>query len=64
MKLVHLPQTLTIHLKRFCFERSASVHKLSHCLPFPEELDFNAVLTEQQSQAHDSEKVRYSQCIL
>ncbi|KAI6079041.1 Usp18 [Aix galericulata] len=59
MKLVHLPQTLTIHLKRFCFERSANVHKLSHCLPFPQELDFNAVLTEQQSQAHDSEKAAW-----
>jgi len=62
MKLVHLPQTLTIHLKRFCFEKSAYVHKLSHYLPFPQELDFNAVLTENQCQADDNEKVRYSQC--
>lgn len=59
MKLVHLPQTLTIHLKRFCFERSTNVYKLSHCLPFPQELDFNAVLTEQQSQAHGSEKAAW-----
>ncbi|NXI72160.1 UBP18 hydrolase, partial [Anseranas semipalmata] len=59
MKLVHLPQTLTIHLKRFCFERSASIHKLSHCLPFPQDLDFNAVLTEQHCQAHDSGKAAW-----
>ncbi|GAB0177081.1 ubl carboxyl-terminal hydrolase 18 [Grus japonensis] len=56
MKLVHLPQTLTIHLKRFCFEKSAHIHKLSHYLPFPQELDFNAVLTENQCQADDNEK--------
>ncbi|XP_056196906.1 ubl carboxyl-terminal hydrolase 18 isoform X2 [Falco biarmicus] len=56
MKLVHLPQTLTIHLKRFCFEESAYIHKLSHYLPFPQDLDFNAVLTENQCQADDSEK--------
>ncbi|NXT27860.1 UBP18 hydrolase, partial [Syrrhaptes paradoxus] len=56
MKLVHLPQTLTIHLKRFCFEKLAYIHKLSHCLPFPQDLDFNAVLTENQCQADDNEK--------
>ncbi|KFQ44059.1 Ubl carboxyl-terminal hydrolase 18, partial [Nestor notabilis] len=56
MKLVHLPQTLTIHLKRFCFEKSAYIHKLSHYLPFPQDLDFNAVLTESQCQADDNEK--------
>ncbi|XP_075296893.1 ubl carboxyl-terminal hydrolase 18 isoform X2 [Opisthocomus hoazin] len=59
MKLVHLPQTLTIHLKRFCFEKSAYVHKLSHYLPFPQELDFNAVLTENQCQAGDNEKAAW-----
>lgn len=56
MKLVRLPQTLTIHLKRFCFEKSANVHKLSHYLPFPQDLDFNAVLTENQCEADDDEK--------
>lgn len=60
MKLVHLPQTLTLHLKRFCFERSSRTHKLSHSLPFPQELDLRQVLTESQCQAEDSEKVRYS----
>ncbi|NXS32376.1 UBP18 hydrolase, partial [Pomatostomus ruficeps] len=59
MKLVHLPQTLTLHLKRFCFERSFHTHKLSHCLPFPQELDFNEVLTENQCQADDSEKATW-----
>ncbi|NXR11871.1 UBP18 hydrolase, partial [Semnornis frantzii] len=59
MKLVHLPQTLTIHLKRFCFEKSAHIHKLSHYLPFPENLDFNAVLTENQCQADDKEKAAW-----
>ncbi|XP_029896191.1 ubl carboxyl-terminal hydrolase 18 isoform X2 [Aquila chrysaetos chrysaetos] len=59
MKLVHLPQTLTIHLKRFCFEKSADIHKLSHYLPFPQDLDFNAVLTENQCQADDNEKVSW-----
>ncbi|OXB61490.1 hypothetical protein ASZ78_005898, partial [Callipepla squamata] len=56
VKLVRLPQTLTIHLKRFCFGRSAYIHKLSDCLPFPQDLDFNAVLTEQQCEAYDNEK--------
>ncbi|NXC39639.1 UBP18 hydrolase, partial [Penelope pileata] len=59
VKLVHLPQTLTIHLKRFCSERSACIHKLSHSLPFPQDLDFNAVLTEQQCQANDNEKAAW-----
>ncbi|KFQ86501.1 Ubl carboxyl-terminal hydrolase 18, partial [Phoenicopterus ruber ruber] len=59
MKLVHLPQTLTIHLKRFCFEESAHIHKLSHYLPFPQDLDFNAVLTENQCQADDNEKAAW-----
>ncbi|XP_053926187.1 ubl carboxyl-terminal hydrolase 18 isoform X2 [Cuculus canorus] len=56
MKLVHLPQTLTIHLKRFCFEKSAYIHKLSHYLPFPQDLDFNAILTENQCGADGNEK--------
>ncbi|NWR64173.1 UBP18 hydrolase, partial [Bucorvus abyssinicus] len=59
MKLVHLPQTLTIHLKRFCFEQSAYIHKLSHYLPFPQELDVSAVLTEDQCQADDNEKAAW-----
>ncbi|KAM9246338.1 ubl carboxyl-terminal hydrolase 18 [Leptosomus discolor] len=59
MKLVHLPQTLTLHLKRFCFEKSARIHKLSHYLPFPQDLDFNAVLTENQCQADDDEKAAW-----
>ncbi|NXR21593.1 UBP18 hydrolase, partial [Cinclus mexicanus] len=59
MKLVHLPQTLTLHLKRFCFERSSHTHKLSHSLPFPQELDFREVLTENQWQADDSEKATW-----
>ncbi|KAM6293523.1 ubl carboxyl-terminal hydrolase 18 isoform 2-T2 [Porphyrio hochstetteri] len=59
MKLVHLPQVLTIHLKRFCFRSSGYIHKLSHYLPFPENLDFSAVLTENQCQADDNEKVSW-----
>ncbi|NWX20508.1 UBP18 hydrolase, partial [Aegotheles bennettii] len=59
LKLVHLPQTLTIHLKRFHFEESAYIHKLSHHLPFPQDLDFNAVLTENQCQADDNEKAAW-----
>ncbi|XP_010289126.1 PREDICTED: ubl carboxyl-terminal hydrolase 18 [Phaethon lepturus] len=59
MKLVHLPQTLTIHLKRFCFEKSAYIHKLSHYLPFPQDLDFSAVLTENQYQPGDNEKAAW-----
>ncbi|NXM73757.1 UBP18 hydrolase, partial [Serilophus lunatus] len=58
-KLVHLPQTLTIHLKRFCFEKSSNTHKLSHYLPFPQDLDFSAVLTENQCQADDKEKASW-----
>lgn len=60
MKLVHLPRTLTLHLKRFCFERSSRMHKLSHSLPFPQELDLREVLTENQCLAEGSEKVRCS----
>ncbi|NXG26676.1 UBP18 hydrolase, partial [Grallaria varia] len=56
MKLVHLPQTLTIQLKRFCFEKSSNMQKLSHYLPFPQDLDFNRVLTENQCQADYNEK--------
>ncbi|XP_005040420.1 PREDICTED: ubl carboxyl-terminal hydrolase 18 [Ficedula albicollis] len=59
MELVHLPQTLTLHLKRFCFERSSRTHKLSHSLPFPQELDFREVLTENQCQADDREKATW-----
>uniref|UniRef100_A0A803YIH9 USP domain-containing protein n=2 Tax=Meleagris gallopavo TaxID=9103 RepID=A0A803YIH9_MELGA len=59
VKLVHLPQILTIHLKRFCFGRSAYIHKISNCLPFPQDLDFSAVLTEQQCQAYDNEKAAW-----
>ncbi|NXP04405.1 UBP18 hydrolase, partial [Thinocorus orbignyianus] len=59
MKLVHLPQTLTIHLKRFCFKEPSHIYKLSHYLPFPQELDFNAVLTENQCEADDDEKAAW-----
>ncbi|XP_025972677.2 ubl carboxyl-terminal hydrolase 18 isoform X2 [Dromaius novaehollandiae] len=59
MKLVHLPQTLILHLKRFCLRKSASIHKLCHYLPFPQDLDFSAVLTEEQCQADASEKASW-----
>ncbi|KFP84286.1 Ubl carboxyl-terminal hydrolase 18, partial [Acanthisitta chloris] len=59
MKLVHLPQTLTIHLKRFCFEKPSATRKLRHYLKFPQDLDFNAVLTEDQCQADDNEKATW-----
>ncbi|NXU11716.1 UBP18 hydrolase, partial [Pardalotus punctatus] len=59
MKLVHLPQTLTLHLKRFCFEASSRTYKLSHYLSFPQDLDFSEVLTESQCQADDSEKAAW-----
>ncbi|OWK59567.1 Ubl carboxyl-terminal hydrolase 18 [Lonchura striata] len=59
MKLTHLPQTLALHLKRFCFEKSSRTHKLSLHLPFPQELDLREVLTESQCQADDSEKATW-----
>ncbi|XP_039563918.1 ubl carboxyl-terminal hydrolase 18 [Passer montanus] len=59
MKLVHLPQTLTLHLKRFCFERSSCTYKLRHYLPFPQELDLGQILTESQCQADESEKATW-----
>ncbi|XP_057246010.1 ubl carboxyl-terminal hydrolase 18 isoform X2 [Malurus melanocephalus] len=59
MKLVHLPQTLTLHLQRFNFERSSRTYKLSHYLSFPQHLDFREVLTENQCQADDSEKATW-----
>nr|XP_013802894.1 PREDICTED: ubl carboxyl-terminal hydrolase 18 [Apteryx mantelli mantelli] len=59
MKLAHLPKTLILHLKRFCFRKSASIHKLCHSLRFPQVLDFSAVLTEEQCQADASEKASW-----
>ncbi|XP_062426326.1 ubl carboxyl-terminal hydrolase 18 isoform X2 [Rhea pennata] len=59
MKLAHLPQTLILHLKRFYLTESSSIQKLCHYLPFPQGLDFNAVLTEEQCQADAGEKASW-----
>ncbi|XP_054983922.1 ubl carboxyl-terminal hydrolase 18 [Sorex araneus] len=42
-KVTHLPQTLTIHLKRFSIKNSKT-EKICHSLYFPQSLDLNQVL--------------------
>ncbi|XP_007935201.1 ubl carboxyl-terminal hydrolase 18 [Orycteropus afer afer] len=46
-KLTHLPQTLTIHLKRFSI-RNLQTEKICHSLCFPQSLDFNQVFSIEQ----------------
>nr|XP_027807073.1 ubl carboxyl-terminal hydrolase 18 [Marmota flaviventris] len=47
LKLTHLPQTLTIHLMRFSIKNSRT-EKICHSLYFPQSLDFNQVLSNEQ----------------
>ncbi|KAM4865809.1 ubl carboxyl-terminal hydrolase 18-like [Thomomys bottae] len=48
LKMMHLPQSLAIHLMRFCI-RNSQTEKICHSLHFPQNLDLSHVLlTEQQ----------------
>lgn len=53
-KLTHLPQTLTIHLKRFSIKNSKT-EKNCHSLYFPQSLDLNQVLLTEQDRGNTEE---------
>ncbi|KAJ6660042.1 hypothetical protein lerEdw1_018240 [Lerista edwardsae] len=59
MKVRALPQTLTLHLKRFCSKRGNSTRKISHSLSFPKSLDFSQILTPEQFHSDALEKVEF-----
>ncbi|XP_015263898.1 PREDICTED: ubl carboxyl-terminal hydrolase 18 [Gekko japonicus] len=50
MKVTCLPQTLTLHLKRFCSKHGNDTQKIGHYLSFPQNLDFRQILTREQYQ--------------
>ncbi|XP_048356443.1 ubl carboxyl-terminal hydrolase 18 [Sphaerodactylus townsendi] len=56
MKVTCLPQTLTMHLKRFCSKRSNWTQKIGHYLSFPQNLDFSQILTPEQYQPDSPEE--------
>ncbi|CAM4449393.1 unnamed protein product [Lepidochelys olivacea] len=56
MRLTCLPQTLTLHLKRFCYRKYSWTQKISYSLPFPQSLDFNQILTQEQFHPDAKEK--------
>ncbi|XP_044311278.1 ubl carboxyl-terminal hydrolase 18 isoform X2 [Varanus komodoensis] len=47
-KLTSLPQTLILHLMRFCTKEGNRTWKISHSLVFPQSLDFSQILTTEQ----------------
>ncbi|XP_064334875.1 ubl carboxyl-terminal hydrolase 18 isoform X3 [Camelus dromedarius] len=47
LKLTHLPQTLTIHLMRFCL-RNLQTQKICHSLHFPQSLDLKKHLETEE----------------
>ncbi|KAM4833483.1 ubl carboxyl-terminal hydrolase 18-like [Thomomys bottae] len=56
LKMMHLPQTLTIHLMRFSI-RNSQTEKICHSLHFPQNLDLSHVLlTEQQDLSEATEQ--------
>ncbi|XP_005288088.2 ubl carboxyl-terminal hydrolase 18 isoform X1 [Chrysemys picta bellii] len=56
MRLTCLPHTLTLHLKRFYYKKSSWTQKISYSLPFPQSLDFNQILTQEQCHPDAKEK--------
>ncbi|KAM9172729.1 ubl carboxyl-terminal hydrolase 18 isoform 2-T2 [Pangshura tecta] len=56
MRLTCLPHTLTLHLKRFYYRKSSWTQKISYSLPFPQSLDFNQILTQEQCHPDAKEK--------
>nr|XP_005288090.1 ubl carboxyl-terminal hydrolase 18 isoform X2 [Chrysemys picta bellii] len=59
MRLTCLPHTLTLHLKRFYYKKSSWTQKISYSLPFPQSLDFNQILTQEQCHPDAKEKVSW-----
>lgn len=53
-KLTQLPQTLTIHLKRFSIKNSKT-EKICHSVPFPQNLDLSQFLLNEQDLDHAEE---------
>ncbi|XP_007429228.1 ubl carboxyl-terminal hydrolase 18 isoform X1 [Python bivittatus] len=47
-KIMYLPQTLTLHLMRFCSKEGSRTKKIRHSLDFPQTLDFSQILTPEQ----------------
>ncbi|XP_062990928.1 ubl carboxyl-terminal hydrolase 18 isoform X2 [Elgaria multicarinata webbii] len=47
-KVISLPQTLTLHLKRFYSKEGSRTRKISHYLAFPQSLDFSQILKPEQ----------------
>uniref|UniRef100_A0A8C8SI94 USP domain-containing protein n=1 Tax=Pelusios castaneus TaxID=367368 RepID=A0A8C8SI94_9SAUR len=56
MRLMCLPQTLTLHLNRFYFRKPNLTQKISFSLSFPQSLDFNQILTQEQCHSDAKEK--------
>ncbi|XP_034501863.1 ubl carboxyl-terminal hydrolase 18 [Ailuropoda melanoleuca] len=59
LKLIHLPQTLTIHLLRFSI-RNSQTEKICHSLYFPQSLDLSQVLLTEEDLCNAEEQVRSS----
>lgn len=60
LKVTRLPQTLTIHLRRFSIKNSRT-EKVCHSLCFPESLDFGQVLPSEQpiTEAEEQDEAQY-----
>ncbi|KAH0617091.1 hypothetical protein JD844_028734 [Phrynosoma platyrhinos] len=48
MKVTYLPQTLILHLKRFCCSERCRTQKINTFLSFPQSLDFSQILAPEQ----------------
>uniref|UniRef100_A0A803TIJ9 Ubiquitin specific peptidase 18 n=1 Tax=Anolis carolinensis TaxID=28377 RepID=A0A803TIJ9_ANOCA len=48
VKVTYLPQTLTLHLKRFTSNERHRTRKIYNSLSFPQSLDFSQILTPEQ----------------
>ncbi|XP_061494534.1 ubl carboxyl-terminal hydrolase 18 isoform X2 [Rhineura floridana] len=59
MKVMHLPQTLMLHLKRFCCKEGSHTRKIRHSLAFPQSLDFSQILTSEQYYPDAQEEVSW-----
>ncbi|KAM6437806.1 ubl carboxyl-terminal hydrolase 18 isoform 2-T2 [Liasis olivaceus] len=47
-KIMYLPQTLMLHLMRFCSKEGSRTKKIRHSLDFPQTLNFSQILTPEQ----------------
>ncbi|XP_053261201.1 ubl carboxyl-terminal hydrolase 18 isoform X1 [Podarcis raffonei] len=48
LRVTRLPQTLMLHLKRFCCTEGSQTWKISHSLAFPQSLNFSEILMPEQ----------------